>query len=117
MVRLVQTEFGAPRAAVLEALQAEGIPCSAGYGFSLHEQPVFRRKTFGPFLPNASARLDYSRTSCLNSDLICREQGVWLGQNLFLGSRVDMDDIARAFEKVFENREALNQWSLKPTDP
>ena len=101
------------RAAVIEALQAEGIPCSAGYGFSLHHQPVFRNKAFGPFLPKASTRLNYGRTSCPNSDLICREQGVWLEQAMFLGSRADMDDIARVFQKIHENREALNKWSKK----
>jgi hypothetical protein len=39
--------------------------------------------------------------------LICREQGVWLEHRLFLGSDEDVDDIATAFEKVFEHREAL----------
>lgn len=111
MLRLDGQEFGAPRAAVLQALQAEGIPCSAGYGFSLHHQPMFRNKCFGPFLPKASARLDYRKASCPNSDLICREQGVWLEQSIFLGTKADMDDIGRAFEKVYENRGALSRWS------
>ena len=35
MLRLDAAAFGAPRDAVLEALAAEGIPCSGGYGFSL----------------------------------------------------------------------------------
>ena len=113
LLRLDEGDFGASRAGVLEALRAEGIPCSAGYGFSLHHQPLFRNKAFGPFLPNASARLNYSRMSCPNSDLICRAQGVWLEHSMFLGSRADMDDIARAFEKVYENRAALNQWAKK----
>jgi dTDP-4-amino-4,6-dideoxygalactose transaminase len=112
MLRLDATAFGAPRAAVLSALQAEGIPCSGGYGFSLHQQPFFRNKAFGPFSPKAAARLDYTRTHCPNSDLICREQGVWLEQRLFLGPRTDMDDIARAFEKIFENRATLHEWSV-----
>jgi dTDP-4-amino-4,6-dideoxygalactose transaminase len=111
MLRLDGSVFGAPRAAVLKALQAEGILCSAGYGFSLYHQPMFRNKAFGPFLPRAVARLDFGRTHCQNSELICREQCVWLEQNLFLGPRSDIDDIARAFEKIFENRKALNDWS------
>jgi len=106
MVRLDAEAFGAPRAAVLAALEAEGIPCSAGYGFSLHRQPIFRNKAFGPFLPNASHRLNYDKTSCPNSDRICREC-IWLEQSMFLGPRADMDDIARAFEKTFENRGTL----------
>src|SRR2546423_10542244 len=107
MMRLAPAEFGAPRAAVLHALQAEGIPCSGGYGFSLHRQPMFREKAFGPFLAKASPRLDYRKTRCPNSDLICREQCIWLEQSIFLGTRVDMDDIARAFDKIHENRQSL----------
>jgi dTDP-4-amino-4,6-dideoxygalactose transaminase len=106
-------KFGAPRSAAIKALQAEGIPCSAGYGFSLHQQPMFRNKAFGPFLPKASPKLNYREVSCPNSDLICREQCLWLEQSLFLGSRADMNDIAQAFEKIYENREALNHWVKK----
>jgi dTDP-4-amino-4,6-dideoxygalactose transaminase len=113
MIRLDGATFGSTRAAFLEALRAEGIPCSPGYGFSLHRQPLFRNKAFGPFLAKASARLDYRTAHCPNSDLICREQCVWLEQSLFLGPRSDMDDIASAFEKIFENREALNRRSKK----
>ncbi len=108
MLRLDGEQFGAPRAPVIKALQAEGIPCSAGYGFSLHHQPMFRNKAFGPYLAKAAAGLDYGNTKCPNSDLICREQGLWLDQTVLLGSRSDMDDIARAFEKVHEHRGKLS---------
>jgi dTDP-4-amino-4,6-dideoxygalactose transaminase len=113
MLRLEGAEFGAPRTAVIKALQAEGIPCSSGYGFSLHQQPLFRNKAFGPYLPKASAKLDYRKVSCPNSDLICREQCVWLEQAFFLGSRADMDDIASAFKKIYEDRDALNRRAAK----
>ncbi len=110
MLRLDSREFGVPRAAALQALQAEGVPCSAGYGFPLYRQPMIQRKAFGPYLPQISSRLDYRKVHCPNSELICSEQGVWLTQNLLLGTRGDMDDIARAFEKVYENRQALCNW-------
>jgi dTDP-4-amino-4,6-dideoxygalactose transaminase len=113
MLRLEARAFGAARSAVLKALQAEGIPCSAGYGFSLPRQPFFQRKAFGPFLPAAAARLDYRRVQCPNSDLICGEQGLWLEQRLLLGRRADIEDIARAFAKVFEHRATLNAWATK----
>ena len=32
---------------------------------------------------------------------------------MFLGPREDMDDISRAFEKVYENRAALADWSRR----
>jgi len=113
LLRLESDRFGASRQAVLRALEAEGIPCSSGYRCSLPQQPLFRNKAFGPFLPNASARLDYRTVRCANSDLICREQGIWLEQSLLLGSRDDIDDIAKAFEKVYENRRALNDVGVR----
>jgi dTDP-4-amino-4,6-dideoxygalactose transaminase len=108
MLRIDPAAFGAPRPAVLTALEAEGIPCSAGYGYSLPDQPLFRNKAFGPFLPRDTERLDYRTSRCPNSDLICREQAVWLGQNLLLGGDQDVDDIARAFTKIHEHRRELN---------
>ena len=107
MLRIDAAEFGASRASVKEAVEAEGIPCSAGYGYSLPDQPLFRNKAFGPYVPGAASRLDYRASRCPNSDLICREQGLWLGQNLLLGSDHDIDDIARAFEKVHAHRDEL----------
>ena len=106
MLRLDEAAFGAPPAAVLRALEAEGIPCSPGYGFPLYQQPMFRNRAFGPYLSDVESLPDYRNVSCPNSELICR-QCVWLGQELFLGPRQDMDDIAAAFEKVHEHRDAL----------
>jgi dTDP-4-amino-4,6-dideoxygalactose transaminase len=113
MMRLDEDLFGAPRAAVLEALRTEGIPVSGGYAISLHRQPMFLEKAFGPFLRTERARLNYRKVHCPNSDLICAGQGIWLEQSIFLGSRADMDDIARAFEKIYENRGALLAWARR----
>jgi len=111
MMRFDGHAFGASRSAVIAALHAEGIPCSAGYGYSLYQQPLFRNKAFGPYLHHARDRLDYSQVVCPNSDLICREQAIWLGQSMFLGTRNDMDDIYQAFEKIHSNRQTLADWS------
>jgi dTDP-4-amino-4,6-dideoxygalactose transaminase len=108
MLRLDAVDFGAPRDSVIRALEAEGIPCSPGYGFSLHRQPMFRNKAFGPYLAGRARELDYARTRCPNSDLICR-QAVWLEQSIFLGNKGDMDAIADAFEKVYEHRALLRE--------
>ena len=108
MLRLDAEAFGAAREAVIAALCAEGIPCVAGYGFSLNEQPMFQHKAFGPYLPGVKDRLTFP--PCPHSDRLCREQSVWLEQSIFLGPRDDMDDIARAFAKVYEAREKLAEW-------
>ncbi len=113
MLRIDPVKFGAPRGAVIKALQAEGIPCAAGYGWSLHHQPLFRNKAFGPYLPKTAKKLNYRGVSCPNSDRLCKEQCVWLEQGFFLGTRADMDDIANAFEKICGQREALNRWAAK----
>ncbi len=113
MIRIDPAQFGATRAAVMAALQAEGIPCSGGYGYSLPDQPLFRNKAFGPFLHRAADALDYGKCECPNSDLICREQGLWLEQNLLLGSEQDIDDITLAFEKVHTHRAALGGFDVQ----
>jgi dTDP-4-amino-4,6-dideoxygalactose transaminase len=107
LFRIDASIFGAPRAAVLKALEAEGIPVSGGYALPLYRQPLFLNKAFGPYLPNARQRLDYSRVHCPNCAKICAEQGAWLEQSLLLGPESDMDDIARAFEKVHRHRSEL----------
>ncbi len=107
MLRLDEEVFGAPRAAVLRALEAEGVPCSGGYGFSVPEQPLFRNRAFGPYLPGVTFGRGDVAARCPNSDLICR-QAIWLSQSLLLGTRSDMDDIAHAFEKVHAHRHALD---------
>jgi dTDP-4-amino-4,6-dideoxygalactose transaminase len=115
VLRVDAGAFGAPRDAVVEALRAEGVPCSSGYGISLPQQPMFLNRDFGPYLPEAAARLDYASARCPNSDLICREQGLWLEHSLLLGTRADIDDIADAFEKLHEQRGELARWSTRAT--
>lgn len=116
MLRLDPEGFGAPRSAVLQALQAEGIPCSAGYGYPLYAQPLFRNKAFGPYLPESRATLDYTRVHCPNAERICCEQGIWLDQSMMLGPQSDMEDIADAFEKVYELRASLDAGQREPAD-
>jgi perosamine synthetase len=113
MLRIDGQEFGAPRAAVIEALRAEGVPCSAGYGFSLPRQPMFRNRAFGPYLRGIADRLDYEHVECPHSDLLCREQALWLEQSLFLGPRADMDDVYNAFAKAHDQRAALCEWARR----
>ena len=111
LFRIDAAAFGAPRGAVLRALEAEGIPVSGGYAVPLYRQPLFLNRAFGPYLPNAVRTLDYGKVRCPNCEKICGEQGAWLEQSLFLGPQADMDDIATAFEKVYEQRGALSRWA------
>ena len=109
MLRFDAKAFGAARHAVVDALAAEGIPTLAGYGFPLPHQPLFRDKAFGPYLPHAAARLDYATVAVPHSERLCRDEAVWIEQGALLGSRDDMDDIVRAFEKVHHHRHDLTR--------
>jgi hypothetical protein len=93
-------------------LEAEGIPASGGYALPLYRQPLFLNKAFGPYLAQDVQHLDYAKVCCSNCETICSQQGAWLEQRLFLGTRADMDEIALAFEKVYANRAALGKSKL-----
>lgn len=89
-----QEEFeGLPREKFIEALRAEGIPCSPGYT-PLHKMEFLRGKTSGTLKVTEDA---------------CYRRAVWLKQNLLLGNREDMDDIVRSIIKIRENVKEILQ--------
>lgn len=99
-----------PREKFLAALTAEGIPCSGGYGPANKDgsiEEALNSKSYQRLF--SKERLDqYRRDSALpKNDQLCRE-AVWFGQNMLLGTRQDMDDIADAVEKIYENRDKLS---------
>jgi len=99
----------APRAKFMAALSAEGIPCSGGYGPQYRDELIedaLTSKNFARSFPKA--RLDQYRKE-LNypgNDQLCQE-AVWLGQNMLLTEKSDMDDIANAIRKIYDNRDKL----------
>ncbi|MBM4019787.1 MAG: DegT/DnrJ/EryC1/StrS family aminotransferase [Planctomycetes bacterium] len=90
------------RADFLRALNAEGIPCSAGYaplnkaGFiqdALNSRPYVR--VYG----KAAIEQWADRNRCPENDTLC-EEAAWFTQNMLLGPRTDMDQIAAAVRKI-----------------
>jgi len=47
------------------------------------------------------------RNQCPQNNQLCKE-AVWFGQNMLLGSKSDMNDIAMAIEKVFNKADKIN---------
>ena len=116
--RIDPQAFGLSRAVVLKALAAEGVGCGAGYPLPLYRQPLFLNKAFGPYLNQAADRLDYAKVRNPNCEKICYEQGGWYVQSHLLGTKADMDVIADAFERIYEHRSSLRDWSAKqPSSP
>ena len=99
----------APRSKFLAALEAEGVPCSGGYGPQYRDgliEVALTSKNFTRSFPKE--RLDKYRQE-LNfpdNDQLC-EEAVWFTQNLLLGPKQDIDDIADAILKIYENRDKL----------
>jgi len=98
-------EFGGkPRAKFLQALSAEGIPCSSGYN------PLYKHDLFKAPIQKCplscgyyNGKVDYSKVHCPVTEKACNEEGVWFTQNMLLGDEKDMDDIVEAIKKIKEN--------------
>ncbi|MDD4536452.1 MAG: DegT/DnrJ/EryC1/StrS family aminotransferase, partial [Petrimonas sp.] len=103
---------GLSRAEFLKALQAEGIPCSAGYS-ELNKMPylknAFESKYFQKFYP--TERLNYEKyaqaNKCPLNEKLCNEEAVWISQSLLLSSKSDLDKIAGAIEKIQKHAELI----------
>lgn len=96
-----------PRERLLEALSAEGIPCSGGYTHPIYRNPLFLERRFlpagRPSAPgHAAATADYGAFAegCPVAERACAGEALWLEQRLFLGEAADMEDIAAAFRKI-----------------
>lgn len=101
---------GLPRDKFLEALSAEGIPCSGGYGPQYQDglvEEALNSKGYQRLF--SKQRLDAYREELKNlpdNDQLTRE-AVWLYQSMLLAERKDMDDIVNAIQKIYEHREQL----------
>ncbi len=110
MIRYNPEEFqDIPRAKLLEAVNAEGIPASSGYAHPLYKNPMFLEKRFyGRECPIScgfyNKQRDYRRfeKTCPVSERACHYEAIWLDHRFFLGNKKDMDTIADAFLKVKE---------------
>jgi perosamine synthetase len=98
-----------PKESFLRALNAEGIPCSAGYGPQNKEgliEDTLNSKGFKRLFPEARLRQWREENVLPGNDRLCSE-AVTFTQNILLGSRSDMEDIVRAITKIYENRASL----------
>jgi dTDP-4-amino-4,6-dideoxygalactose transaminase len=95
-----------PQGRFIEALNAEGIPCSPGYS-PLYKNPLFKRNGSGAkycplSCPYYGKKIDYNKVKLPVVEKLCKE-AVWIKQSILLGSRQDMDDIVKAVLKIKKN--------------
>jgi dTDP-4-amino-4,6-dideoxygalactose transaminase len=97
---------GISKAQFINALQAEGIQgVHGGYSLPAYRQPVMQAANFGLPTPPLFHGVhpeppDYSTVALPVTDRACRDEAIWIRQNMLLGERSDMDDIAEAILKI-----------------
>jgi dTDP-4-amino-4,6-dideoxygalactose transaminase len=112
MLRYDRSAFaGVERGKFLKALAAEGVPASSGYT-PLNKQPFIKAtlesKGYRRLFPEKTLKEWAERNACPVNDRLCKE-AVWFTQNVLLGSRSDMEQIAEAISKIQRLAGELNK--------
>ena len=90
-----------------QMLAAEGVPCFMGYPMPLYRQEVFLKRNFLCYAIPES--VNYHEVSCPVTEKACYEEGVWILQHAILGTTQDMEDFARAIQKI---QNIVNEFQL-----
>jgi perosamine synthetase len=104
MFRYDKTKFqGLSRERFIEAMSAEGVPCSSGYGqmnSSTYVQGLAGNKHYLKIYGKKGMQEWLERIQCPQNDKLTKEESLWFTQTLLLGDRTDMDKIADAVRKI-----------------
>lgn len=103
--------WGISRDRFIEAMNAEGIPVSAGYLTPVYGNLCFQpgeNPTNNPCIkrPARGSLLDCSQTHCPVSEEACKNL-VWIGHSMLLADESSIRAIPQAIRKVHENRSEL----------
>ena len=55
------------------------------------------------------AKKYYAENQCPENDRLCNEEAIWFTQNMLLGDKSDMQDIANAIVKIQKNAGKIKQ--------
>ena len=94
----------------MEALRAEGISTSTGYG-RLNSDPyvtaLAKNRHFLKIYGEKAMQQWLERNKCPQNDKLTGEQSLWLTQNTLLGTKNDMEQIAEAIRKIHKYAKEL----------
>jgi dTDP-4-amino-4,6-dideoxygalactose transaminase len=103
---------GADRSTFLKAIGAEGISLDPYIGQGLHREPwtehVLNSRVYKNMFSKERLQRYREENNCPNCDRVCEELVMIWASGPLLGTKADMDDIANAMFKVYENRDRLN---------
>ncbi|MCD6290437.1 MAG: DegT/DnrJ/EryC1/StrS family aminotransferase [Anaerolineae bacterium] len=105
IIRYDSEHFGGlHRDRFVEALNAEGVPCSTGYGIPLYKQPAFKRERVEPLLHPASKPWpDYEHLHLPVAERFCAEEQITIPHQVLLADRPGIQAILDAVVKIKEN--------------
>ncbi|HNV00507.1 MAG TPA: DegT/DnrJ/EryC1/StrS family aminotransferase, partial [Verrucomicrobiota bacterium] len=99
------------RARFLKAMAAEGVPLSPYITIGLHREPwvdhIVQSRVYRKTFSERRLKEFRDAMSCPRCDQVCEEMAMIWASGPLLGTRADMDDIADAVLKVYENRDQL----------
>ena len=102
----------ADRTKFLKALRAEGVSLDGYIGQGLHKEPwiehILNSKVYQKMFAPERLQRYRQENRCPNCDQVCQEMVMIWASGPLLGSKEDMDDIADAIVKVYENRDRLS---------
>jgi len=102
----------ADRSKFLKALSAEGIRLSPYISQGLHKEPwvehILSSKVYQKMYSRKRLREYREQNRCPNCDKVCQEMAMIWASGPLLGTKEDMDDVADAILKVYENRDKLS---------
>jgi len=102
-LRFIEKEWdGLTRDRLIEAMSAEGVPISSGYGFPLYREPALMKREN---LPPGNYP-DYGSLNLPHAEKAGRE-GLLIPQTMLLAEPEEAMDIVRALEKIYEHRKEL----------
>ena len=102
---------GVPRATFLKAMAAEGVSLSPYIERGLHREPwvdhIVQTKAYQKSFSAQRLRQFRDELHYPKCDQVCDEMLMLWASGPLLGTREDMDDVANAILKVYENRDEL----------
>ena len=100
------------RARFLKAVEAEGVSLSPYIERGLHREPwvqnVIKTRSYQKMYSAHRLQQFIDEMNCPNCDRVCQEMAMIWASGPLLATHADMDDIADAILKVYENRDKLS---------
>ncbi|HTL55697.1 MAG TPA: DegT/DnrJ/EryC1/StrS family aminotransferase [Candidatus Limnocylindrales bacterium] len=93
------------------ALDAEGVPSDGRFYEPVYHSDLFYAtpENCPQLVVNREQPMDYSKCKCAVSERAAYDESVWLPQFLLIGDEADVQDIARAVEKVVSHLGELSK--------